>query len=154
MDLKAARTWLVTASLVITAAEFTFFLVAPAIGFPLTFDQAIRLLEIVFPVFLGYLGSATHFVFRSQRRAIAFQGASSLFGLVVRGPIFIFGVAVAVALWAFGYSNRLAAVPGSGMSVDALAIVLSIALGLTTVSTNVVVAYIFQTGDERHASGR
>jgi hypothetical protein len=69
-----ARKWLVLASLSMTAVLFVFFIIAPAFGFPLTFGQARGLLEIILPVFLGYLGSASHFVF-SQRSARLGGGA-------------------------------------------------------------------------------
>ena len=69
MGKEAARVWLVKASLIVTTLTFVFFIVAPAFNFPLSFGEAIRLLEIVAPVFLGYLGSATQFLFLKDRRA-------------------------------------------------------------------------------------
>ena len=40
-----ARKWLILASLSMTAVLFVFFIIAPALGFPLTFGQARGLLE-------------------------------------------------------------------------------------------------------------
>jgi len=43
----------------------------------------------------------------------------------------------------FGYSNRISAKAGSGMSLDVLASLLSAALGLLAVTTNVAASYFF-----------
>src|SRR5262249_9229487 len=58
MNQNTARTWLVNVSLVVTGAFVIFMTLGPAIGYPLEFQQALRLTEVVIPVFLGYLGSA------------------------------------------------------------------------------------------------
>jgi hypothetical protein len=149
MTTDAARNWIVAASLGITAVDFVFFLLAPALGFPLTFDQAVRLLEIVLPVFMGYLGSATHFLFRipPADAPAEVHPPGGLLGLLVRGPIIVFGLATFAAIFAFGFSNRSMATAGSGMSLDALAGSLSAALGLLSVTTNVAVSYLFSTGE-------
>jgi hypothetical protein len=64
MTTDEARRWIVLASLTITGAVFVFFLLAPVSGYPLEIAQAQGIFQIVLPVFLGYLGSATHFVFK------------------------------------------------------------------------------------------
>lgn len=153
MDIEVARTWIVMATLAITGANFLFFFTAPTLGFPLTFEQAVRLLEIVLPVFFGYLGSATHFLFRTGRPTELAQASSSskLLGLLVRGPVIIFGLATFSAIFAFGFSNRRGAAPGEGMSVDALAAALSATLGLLAVSTNIIVSYLFPPGARTYA---
>jgi hypothetical protein len=147
MSIHVARKWLIYASLATTAAAFVFFLLAPVFGFPLTFDQAIRLLEILLPVFLGYLGTATHFILREpetpSRRSISSRGRGELLTLLVRGPVIVFALATIAAIAAFGISNSASAEPGSGMSVDTLAVILTAVLGILTVSTNLLVASLF-----------
>jgi len=147
MTVHVARKWLIYASLATTAAAFIFFLMAPVLGFPLTFDQAIRLLEILLPVFLGYLGTATHFILREPetqaRGSIASRGRGELLTLLVRGPVIVFALATIAAIVAFGMSNSESAEPGSGMSVDTLAVILTAVLGVLTVSTNLLVASLF-----------
>ncbi len=68
MNAPTARLWIIRASLLTTGLNFTFFLIFPALGYPITFDQAIRLLEIVTPVYLAYFGSATYFLFAKNTR--------------------------------------------------------------------------------------
>lgn len=140
-----ARKWLILASLSMTAVLFVFFLIAPAVGFPLTFPQARGLLEIILPVFLGYLGSASHFIF-SQGSGRSGRGADlprEMVTLLIRGPVVVFAAISVCAIGVFGYSNRIEAPVGSGMSLDTLASFLSAALGLLAVTTSVASAYLF-----------
>ncbi len=148
MNVQTARVWIIKASLIITGLCFGFFLLAPALGYPTTFDQALRLLEIITPVFLAYLGSATYFLFGKDASNIdlSVRGSTELFSILVRGPVYLFGFVVTAAIAAFGYSNRVSAPVGSGMSIDALAASLSASLGLLAVTTNVVVTYLFSGG--------
>jgi hypothetical protein len=157
MDVDLARGWLIKASLVATGAAFVFFLVAPAVGYPLTWNQSMRVFEIVLPVFLSYLGTATHFLFHSNNRrdkpVTVNPSSISLLGLLVRGPIIVFGVASIAIIFAFGFSNRASSPErGTGMSPDMLTWSFTAALGLLTVTTNVVVAYLFSA--TRKAGGR
>ena len=151
MTTHVARKWLIYASLGTTATAFVFFIIAPVLRFPLTFEQSIRILEIVLPVFLGYLGTATHFVLRGsqtpRRESILPRGKGELLALLVRGPVIVFVIATISAIVAFGVSNSTSASPGSGMSVDTLAVILTAALGLLTVSTNLLVASLFPSGE-------
>lgn len=147
MTIQTARIWLIKFSLTITSLIFAFFLVAPALGYPLTFEQALRLLEIVTPVFLGYLGSATYFIFgrNGSVQDIAIRGPKELFALLMKGPLYVFGIAMLAAIFAFGYSNASFAPAGSGMTVDLLAGSIAGALGLLAVTTNVIVSYLFSS---------
>ena len=148
MTTDQARRWIVLASLAMTGGAFAFFLLAPLAGYPLEFRQALRIFQIVFPVFFGYLGSATHFVFKAPARPKIVPNPA-LFGILVRGPLFIFAIASVIALIAFGWSNRRAAPPGTGMGIEDLATVISGALGLLAVTTGVVTAYLFAV-DRKH----
>jgi len=155
MTIGGARKYLVISSLAITASVFVFFLLSPALGFPLTFDQSLRVLEVVLPVFLGYLGSAASFVFRagSQADAAVFRrGAASLAGLLIVGPIAIFTLSLFAIILAFGFTNRAGASPGSGISLNQLTAGISIILGLLVVTTNVAVGYLFGGGENASAS--
>ena len=146
MDPERARRWLVTSSLTITAATLMFFITAPVFDYPITWDQGMRVVEIILPVFLGYLGSATHFLFQDQKRPRRDlpPGISDIGVLLVRGPIVVFTLVCITTLFAFGYSNRSAATPRSGMSVDTLAWSVTSALGLLAVTTNVAASYLFR----------
>ncbi len=145
MTFDKARYWLVLTSFVTTGVVFIFFVVAPSTGFPLSFGQARGLLEIIVPVFVGYLASAAHYTFsRNMAKKRASNGVSDkLTSIMIRGPIVVFIVACFVAIVTFGYSNRPSAPSGNGMSIESLAWVISGGLGLLSVTTNVAVTYLF-----------
>ena len=129
-----------------------FLFVCPVFGFPLEFPKNLDLLQIVSPVFLGYLGSATHFIFQNPVKPVPVQ--RQFLGLLVKGPIIIYVLVVIGAIAAFGYSNRINAAAGSGMSVNNLATALSIALGLLAVTTSVLSAYLFVSPPANIIDGR
>jgi hypothetical protein len=147
MTADQARRWLINATLALTGATFVFLLLAPLLGYRLAWKDTTRVLEIVLPVFLGYLGTATQFVFQNmagkQNSVIAAAQTNPFLSLLVRGPIWIFGVAIVAALIAFGVSNSPSAAAGSGMTVDVLAGVITAALGLLNVTTQMAVSYLF-----------
>jgi hypothetical protein len=150
MTIDGARKSIIVTSLVATGLVFVFFLVAPPLGFPLEWDQGQRVIEILLPVFLGYLGTATHFLFHSNKPQVlpTLELQNSLLGLLIKGPIWVFAIACAAILFAFGYSNRSTAPSGSGMSIDQLSWAFTAALGILAVTSSVAVAYLFSLGEK------
>ena len=147
MTPNAARRWLVSASLSISTCMLVFFVLAPVVGYPLEFAQSLRVAEIVLPVFLGYLGTASLYVFRATFPSdeVAFRPAvADLIGLLVKGPVVVFTIAATTLIAAFGISNGRNAAAGSGISIDQFAAGMSASLGLLTVTTNVAVSYLFR----------
>lgn len=145
MTTNQARKWIIMSSLLATGSIFTFFVIAPSVGFPLEYHQAGRFIEILIPVFLGYLGSAANFVFSSadtESKNTKLRNPT-LVGLLVQGPIIVFSLVVMAALVGFGLSNRRGGPPSAGLSVNDLAVMITAALGLLTVTTNVAVSYLF-----------
>lgn len=144
MTVQQARNWLVLASLVACGATFVFLLIAPAIGFPLLWADALRVLELVIPVFAGYLGAAAQYVFsKKQHGKVTVQDGSGLLSLMIKGPVILFAVTSLAILIGFGISNRESASQGTGMSVDTLAGALTALLGILAITTNAAVAYLF-----------
>lgn len=143
MTLDGARRQIVLASLVSAGSIFTFFLLGPAFGFPLEFQQAIKLVQLSLPVFLGYLGAAAHFMFSPPERPDLTLNTPSLMALMVRGPLIVFAAGAISALVGFAWTNRASAPPGIGMSLDNLMTVVSLLLGFLAVTTSVVSAYLF-----------
>ncbi len=149
MSVRSARKWLILASLSITGLQMLFLIMAPSFGFPLVSPENFHLLEIVSPVFLGYLGSASHFVFNNPVPEVPVQ--NEFLAPLVIGPIVIYLIVVAGAVVVFAYSNRLSAPAGTGMSEGDLATALSSALGLLAVTTGVVTSYLFVSADSQVA---
>jgi len=142
MSVYEARKWLIIASLAMAALSFCFFILAPVFGYPLRYSQAQSVLQIVLPVFLGYLGAASQFAFQKSPPADT-AVAGPLTGLLVKGPIAVFALMMVVLVVAFGYSNRPTASPGDGMSAELLSTGVTVAIGLLAVTTNVIIAYLF-----------
>ena len=140
MTTDQARKWLIVSCLVITGAQVIFLFIAP-VFFPLEYPKNLDLLQIVTPVFLGYLGSSAHFVFMTPPPSV--PANSQFLGLLVRGPIVIYACAMIAAFGAFGYSNRAGAPIGGAMSVDNLATAISISLGILAATTGIIVSYLF-----------
>jgi hypothetical protein len=141
MTIDAARRRLLVWSLTITGAQIIFLTASPAFGFPLAYPKNFGLLEIVSPVFLGYLGSAAHFIFQSPVPEVPVQ--KELLSVIVTGPLIVYVLAVIASLAAFGYSNRVRAPIGAGLSTDNLATALSAALAILAATTGVISSYLF-----------
>jgi hypothetical protein len=141
MNIDAARKWIIVASLIITGCQLTFLICAPAAGYPIEYPKNLELIRIVSPVFLGYLGSATHFVFNSTKSEVRIR--NKFLSILIKGPIMIYVLVVVSAFFSFGYSNRSNAEIGTGMSVDDLSTALSFALGVLAATTGVITSYLF-----------
>src|ERR1700722_9372186 len=92
MTVRQARIFIVKTSLAGTAATFLFFVIGKPLGYPLSWSQVQRLIEIVLPVFLGYLGAASLYVF-SQKTAtddVSFSDDQELAGLILKGAVWAF----------------------------------------------------------------
>lgn len=141
MTLTGARKWIILSSLAITGAQIIFLLTAPAFGFPVEYPKNLNLIQIVSPVFLGYLGSASHFIFQNPAPNVPVQ--SEFLGMLVKGPIIIYVLIVTAAFVVFGYTNRAGAEIGTGMSIDALGTSLALALGVLAATTGILTSYLF-----------
>jgi hypothetical protein len=143
MTVNTARKVIVLASLAIVGLHLLFFPIAPAIGYPLTYGEATSILQITLPVFLGYLGVATHFMFRQPKPKKPAINLPELLPYLLWGPLIIFAAASLAAVIAFGVTNGIGAKPGSGMSVGQLSGAVTICLSLLAVTTNTIVSYLF-----------
>lgn len=143
MSPDQARSWIIKMSLAATGATFVFLIIGPVAGYPLSYDQVPRMLEIILPVFLGYVGTATHFFFHTQGAANPPVVPQTLLALLIKGPVYVFALGTIVLFVAFGLANRQLAPDGSGMSIDQLSGFLTALFGLLAVSTSVAVSYLF-----------
>jgi hypothetical protein len=145
VTVQQARNWVVLASLVACGATFVFFLLAPVFGYPLLWRESLRILELIVPVFLGYLGAAAYYAFRhtGKHSEISVPNTSRLMSLIIKGPVILFAIVSVAILIAFGVSNAQTAEQGLGMSVENLAVAFTAALGILTVTTNAAVSYLF-----------
>src|SRR5258707_9890909 len=76
---QQAREWLIYSSLTACGTVFVFLFIAPVSGYPIEGRDALRVVEVLIPGFLGYLGSAAHYVFRrSEQRHVLVGGQGAL----------------------------------------------------------------------------
>jgi hypothetical protein len=144
--MEAERIWITRASLLVVALALFFYLAAPVLfGFPIALDEVARIVQIVLPVFVGYLSAAAAFLTASGSRQSrnANIADEKLLRIVVRGPVYLVSVGLAIVTAVFWYSNRKGAPPGTGMSLDQYCWSLSALLAILTVSTSVVVGRLF-----------
>lgn len=141
MTVDEARRWLIIASLTVTGSQMIFLVLAPIFGYPLEWSKSLDSMRIITPVFLGYLGSAAHFIFMTPSPVVVANNA--FLGIMLKGPMIIYVAVVVSGFVAFGWSNRVDAVPGTGMSLDNLTNIMTAALGVLAVTTGVISAYLF-----------
>lgn len=146
--LLSEQVWLIKASLLIAGISIAFFLCAPIIGYPIEYAHSFRMLEMIAPIFLGYLGSASVYIVSQDRskRIVPLENFNPLLPWLVRGPVFLFAFSLVVTIFVFGWSNRSDAPSGVGISTNAFALILSAELSLLNVSTNIIVSYLFRLG--------
>ncbi len=151
MQLKSAREWLVKSSLILTGATMAFFLVAPTLGFPLTYEKSVQFLAVITPVFAGYIGTASKFVFSkfTPNEAEMEIERQPLFGLLLRGPLIVYTIGVVGLIVGFGYSNRLSATTGDGMTTEVFGISLSLILAFLAAANGALIAKLFHMEEGR-----
>src|SRR5712691_4390032 len=113
--MQQERIWIVKASLGVTAAVLLFFISAPGLlGFPLDYDQSIRITQIITPVFVGYIGLATAFLFGvpNEKLELPVQD-QALMRLLLRGPVYMMGGGLIVVVATFWYTNRRGGPPAA-----------------------------------------
>ncbi len=155
MTPEEARTWIIRTSLTLTTCVFAFLVIAPIAGYPLDpgANHVIRLLQILTPVFVGYLGSAAHFVFGDNTSAASSQQQLSPNAvLMIKGPVLAWVIMAVLSFTAYGLSNRRGVPAGSGWSFDLLSGLLTVTLSLLSATTNLAVSYLFKTEKKSQAA--
>jgi hypothetical protein len=146
-----ARLWLIKASLVAYGCAFVFFVLAPAFGYPITYSDAINVLKIILPIFAGYLGAAVLFL-GTGGATEAEEPASRMLSLLVKWPIALFGVGMLALIVGFPLSNR-SEFTGSGMTPNALSLLISLLTALLAATTGAISSFLFKV-EKRPAKRR
>jgi ABC-type dipeptide/oligopeptide/nickel transport system permease component len=144
MSYDAARIWLTTRSLLMISGFGLAYIIAPATRFPLSFEQALSVLQIVFPLFLGYLASAVVFVTKQDKKAS--EVMSGFLRVLITWPFYVVALLSFAIFFAFGVSNwpSETANTGHGMSFDTMSSLISLVLGIHTATTSALIAYLFK----------
>jgi hypothetical protein len=147
LSYSSARLWLVKASLIIIGANFVFLIAAPALGYPLTFDRALVVAEMIVPLFVGYLGAAAAYAFSAGERTSPKIKDANLVKLMVQGPVFLAAVLSVVLYAVFGWTNwpRPGLITGYGMPYEVLTACIALILSIYTATTGAAFGYLFAT---------
>jgi len=153
LSVPSARVAIVAFSLGITGVLLCFLILAPSIGMPFNpgRNENLMLVQVVIPVFLGYLGSASHFLFRARAAPDVEVADERLLGLLVFGSFGLYVLANTTLFAAFYLSNRP---DGPGMSIDELSKWFTLILGLLTCTVSVITSYIFNASRPQTALRR
>jgi hypothetical protein len=146
MTTNEARRWVVGASFIVATSVCVFFLLAPLFKYPLKWPDALRMMEIVFPMFVGYLAAATQFMVQHGVGAeddVHLRGDPKLVAMLLKGPFVVLALAFVVLAVAFGVSNSSVKNDGYGLGPDDFGRVLSLVLALLAATTNIIVGYLF-----------
>jgi hypothetical protein len=116
---------------------------APYLNVPFNdrMNENVRLIEVVLPVFFGYLGSASHFLFNTNRGREVEPGQQELLFWLIVGPFAvstIFLLALFSVFWLSGGSSN-----SRGMDFDTLSRWFSWAMALLACTVSVITAYLF-----------
>lgn len=152
MSGREAQLFLVKASLALSGGSLAFSILAPALGgfYPIAWEDATRLIQVLLPPFFAHLGTASHFLFSKAERATRVRDGQ-LLSLLTRGPIYVFAGVLVTVIAAYGITNRPEAAPGSGMTIDTFAMFVSAMQGLLAVTTGVMFNYLFPTSAQQKA---
>jgi hypothetical protein len=142
MTAAQARLWIIRASLVSYGCAFVFFVLAPAIGYPLYYADAINVLKIIIPIFASYLGAAVLFLGTGENVEVEEQ-PNAMLGLLVRWPVIIFSLGMVALLVGFPLSNG-GKFSGSGMTPNTLSLLVSILTGLLAATTGAISSFLFK----------
>jgi hypothetical protein len=137
-----ARTWIIKASLLVYGCVFVFFVIAPALQYPLKYADAINVMKIIVPIFASYLGAATLFVISGQELEDT-EPRSEMLGVLAKWPVVLFGIALVALLVGFLLSNR-SEYNGEGMTPNVLSLLVSILSGLLAGTTGAISSYLFK----------
>jgi hypothetical protein len=144
MTVQQARKWIVNWSLSLIAFYGVFFLLAPLLRYPLEFSQSAQLIQVIFPVFLGYLATAIVFAFEGKDVETR---APDLLASLTKGPFLvslILSVTLFVAFW-FSNSPDSPVRPTTPMLFEIFSSLFAAIIGIYTATTSALVAYLFGT---------
>jgi hypothetical protein len=104
--LAQARLFIASYCVFMTGLLLCFFLISPLfLPFNPGKDENVQLVQIILPVFLGYLGSASQFLFRSSGDRTTFPGDERLLFILTVGPCCLF-FALNVVLFTIFYLQK------------------------------------------------
>ena len=157
MRISAARSTIIFGSMFSIVLITGGLLMGAALNFfPLSISSASGILKISLPPFFCYLGAACHYIFSSKKR-LANRDVPHL-GQLLIGSFAVFYSIVLFSLASFYFVNSPNEVDrkinANDFSVDALETFFSLSMSFLSITTGVLVAYIFSIDSEAKRDGQ
>lgn len=146
MNVEGARSKLIYFSLGMLLLQGLFLILAPIFHYPLQEDERARIMQIIGPVFVGYLGLATQYATSNPARSSKKQVPH--LGQIVYGSITVYSLLVAAAFAAFGLSNQAGATVGEGISVGSLCWWLTFLVAFLAAAPGVIARTVFAQAEK------
>lgn len=147
MTAEYARRTLILLSLITTVLFSAFVIISPLFT-PFDAQQALQVVQVVFPVFAGYIGAAVLFLFRGNPSAgtIADQ---NLLRTLIYAPFIVFWCLAAAVLFYFYLSNQPG--HGQGMTFAQLMTYVTLIISFMNITTGALGAFLFQSEEIRRS---
>jgi len=150
MTAEYARRKLILLSL-ITTVLFSVFVIVSPLWTPFDSQQALQVVQVVFPVFAGYIGAAVLFLFRGNPSAGAIAD-QNLLGTLIYAPFIVFWCLAAAVLFYFYLSNQPG--HGQGMTFAQLMTYVTLIISFMNITTGALGAFLFQSEEIRRSDAR
>lgn len=143
-----ARRKLIILSL-LTTVVFSMLLIIAPLFTPFTSKQSLQVVQIIFPVFAGYIGAAVLFLFRGDPNK-GNVADPTLLKILIYAPFIVFWCIAAAILIDFYVSNQPGF--GEGMSFSDLTTYVTLIVSFMNITTGAIGAFLFQS-EELKARG-
>jgi hypothetical protein len=142
MTPQDARRLLILLSL-LTTTVFAILLILSPLLIQIDSTDAYRILQIVFPVFAGYLGTGVLFLFRDKpaRNSVA---DAAILRYFVYGPFLIFW-SISAAVFTYLYLSNLTSSTGAGMKVSDLSNYITMLMAFMNATVGALISFLFDS---------
>lgn len=141
MHLENLRIKIVKHLVIASVIVVVFFLFAPeTLGFPIDSGQSHVIIQLLIPVFIGYLSMAVSF---PGRPAMSGESYSALNKIHTIGN-YAFALTMVIGIARFWYTNRPFSSPASGMTFHQLTYVITFAICILNATIGAMVTRLFK----------
>lgn len=143
--MEAERIWIIKAIFILIVGFLLLFVAAPIFfGYPLDHQQRMRLIQLILPVFIGYLSSAIKYKFSNKTNKLKLNKSNDpAIRLLIKGSVYLFAFGMLLFWIEFWYTNRPNSPLGTGITIDQLVWYITVMLVLLTGTTGHIVASLF-----------
>ena len=150
MDRKGGQRFAITSSISMLAICSAFLVFAPLTKYPLDFEQSMKIIQVIIPLFAGYLASASMGLTSKNKPRNTKIDENIIY--LMKGVFFLIVFMILSLFIVFGVANWPSdnlAYESIDFSFDSLSLMISLILGIHTATTTVIVGYLFGVQDDK-----